>query len=60
MQEKAALVTSKRLWIGILTAIIPVLAKELFSVELTPAQIQNITAVGMTLIGAYTVKDHLK
>jgi hypothetical protein len=60
MQEKASLVTSKRLWIAVATALIPVLAKELFKLELTPDQIQNITAVGMSLIGAYTFKDHLK
>jgi hypothetical protein len=60
MQEKASLVTSKRLWIAIATALIPVLAKELFKLDLTPDQIQNITAIGMSLIGAYTFKDHLK
>jgi hypothetical protein len=60
MQEKASLVTSKRLWIAIVTALIPVLAKELFKLELTPDQIKNITTVGTVLIGGYTFKDHLK
>jgi hypothetical protein len=60
MLEKANLITSKRLWIGILTAVIPILAKEFFQLELTPTQIDNITNVGLFLIGAYTVKDHLK
>jgi hypothetical protein len=60
MPEKASLLTSKRLWIAIATALIPVLAKELFKLELTPEQIQNITTIGITLIGGYTFKDHLK
>jgi hypothetical protein len=60
MLEKANLITSKRLWIAIFTALIPVLAKELFKLELTPDQIKNITTVGTVLIGGYTFKDHLK
>jgi hypothetical protein len=60
MLEKANLITSKRLWIAIVTALIPVLAKELFKLELTPDQIKNITTVGTVLIGGYTFKDHLK
>lgn len=60
MSEKANLVTSRRAWIAVAAAVVPILAKELLNIEITPEQMQNVTALALGLIGALTFKDHVK
>jgi len=52
------LISSRRIWIALLTAVIPVISKEVFNTELTMEQVIQLTTLGVTLIGALTVRDH--
>lgn len=52
------LITSRRVMIAAVTALIPVIAKELFGYTLSEDQQHQLIALAATLIGALTVRDH--
>ena len=57
---KENLFTSRRAWIAVIVAVIPVVLQHGFGIVLSPEELQRLTALAGILIGALTFRDHAK
>lgn len=57
MSNILSLLLSKRVIVAVVAAIAPVIAKEVFNIELSQDQLVQLTALAMAIIGSLTYRD---
>lgn len=57
---KANLITSRRFWLAVISALAPIVSEHGFGIKMSPEQVLSLTAVATALIGGLSYSDHTK